>query len=227
MELALREAKARLSELFKAASNGERAIITKQRRPVVELVPCNQRPGGIDFENWRKPTGNLALWVTGRTGQNNSTTRNSAGRFSAWTNDGISGSCRFSSTLLTCLTSWTSRAGFPSLSAEHCQRQVQHLCKCGIDLGNEDKVPCSLSSGHRKSHFSPVDVLKAIKRQNMKILHMSANHAACPLLVTPDHKGPFDELLLVQAQEEGLRLLTVDKMLVRQPLAICVEELEA
>ena len=61
----------------------------------------------------------------------------------------------------------------------------------------------------------------------MKILHMSANHAACPLLVTPDHKGPFDELLLVQAQEEGLRLLTVDKMLVRQPLAICVEELEA
>jgi len=46
-------------------------------------------------------------------------------------------------------------------------------------------------------------------------------------LSKPDHKGPFDELLLVQAQEEGLRLLTVDKMLVRQPLAICVEELEA
>lgn len=124
MELALREAKARLSELFKAASNGERAIITKQRRPVVELVPCNQRPGGIDFENWRKPTGNLALWVTGRTGQNNSTTRNSAGRFSAWTNDGISGSCRLSSTLPTCLTSRTSLTGRSTVP-----RRVTNLAK--------------------------------------------------------------------------------------------------
>ena len=82
-------------------------------------------------------------------------------------------------------------------------------------------------SGHRKSHFSPTDVLKAVERQNMKILHMSANHAACPLETPLDHKDPFDELLLVQAQEEGLRLLTVDKMLVRHPLAITIQELGA
>ena len=56
---------------------------------------------------------------------------------------------------------------------------------------------------------------------------MSANHAACPLETPLDHKDPFDELLLVQAQEEGLRLLTVDKMLAGHPLAISVKELEA
>ena len=49
MELSLREAKARLSELVAAARNGERVIITKHGRPAAELVRCDRR-GGIDFE---------------------------------------------------------------------------------------------------------------------------------------------------------------------------------
>ena len=49
MELALREAKARLSELIAAARNGERVIITRHGRPAVELVRCDRR-GGLDFD---------------------------------------------------------------------------------------------------------------------------------------------------------------------------------
>lgn len=49
MELALREAKARLSELVVAAQNGERVVITKHGEPAVELVRF-RRTGGIDFE---------------------------------------------------------------------------------------------------------------------------------------------------------------------------------
>ena len=49
MEMALREAKARLSELVAAARRGERAVITKYGKPAVELVRCERR-GGIDFE---------------------------------------------------------------------------------------------------------------------------------------------------------------------------------
>ena len=49
MELALREAKARLSELVAAAEKGERVVITKYGKPAVELVRCGKR-GGIDFE---------------------------------------------------------------------------------------------------------------------------------------------------------------------------------
>ena len=49
MELALREAKARLSELVVAAQNGERVVITKHGEPAVELVRCRRR-GGIDFD---------------------------------------------------------------------------------------------------------------------------------------------------------------------------------
>ena len=48
MELALREAKARLSELVSAAEKGERIVITKHGQPAVELVRCRKR-GGIDF----------------------------------------------------------------------------------------------------------------------------------------------------------------------------------
>ena len=61
MQFALREAKARLSELVAAASNGERAIITKHGRPVVELVPCSQPPGGIDFEKLEKKRRELGI----------------------------------------------------------------------------------------------------------------------------------------------------------------------
>ena len=49
MELALREAKARLSELVVAAEKGERVVITKHGKPAVELIRCRKR-GGIDFD---------------------------------------------------------------------------------------------------------------------------------------------------------------------------------
>ena len=49
MEVAIREAKARLSELVVAARNGERVVITRHGRPAAELVACEAR-GGIDFD---------------------------------------------------------------------------------------------------------------------------------------------------------------------------------
>ena len=49
MEVAMRQAKARLSELVAAARNGERVVITKHGRPAAELIACETR-GGIDFD---------------------------------------------------------------------------------------------------------------------------------------------------------------------------------
>ena len=49
MEMPIREAKARLSELVAAARSGERVIITRHGRPSAELVRCDRR-GGIDFD---------------------------------------------------------------------------------------------------------------------------------------------------------------------------------
>ncbi len=81
-------------------------------------------------------------------------------------------------------------------------------------------------SGARKSRFSPKDVINALEDQDVTFLPMTVSHAAQSLETPLDHKDPFDELLLVQAQEEGLRLLTVDRRLVGHPLAVAANELE-
>ena len=81
-------------------------------------------------------------------------------------------------------------------------------------------------SGARKSRFSPDDVVTALEDQDVTSLPMTMRHAACELETPLEHKDPFDELLLVQAQEEGLRLLTVDRRLVGHPLAVAPHELE-
>ena len=64
MEMALREAKARLSELVAAACNGERVIITRNGHPAVELVRCERR-GGIDFDRLDAARRRLGLKADG------------------------------------------------------------------------------------------------------------------------------------------------------------------
>ena len=75
-------------------------------------------------------------------------------------------------------------------------------------------------SGARKSPYDPKDVVAALERQGVTFLTMTARHAACDLDTPIPHKDPFDELLLVQAQEEGLQLLTDDRQLIGHPLAV-------
>ena len=62
MELAITEAKARLSELVTAAQNGERVVITKNGEPAVELVGCaKRRQGGFDWEKWEADRRRLGI----------------------------------------------------------------------------------------------------------------------------------------------------------------------
>ena len=60
MELAVREAKARLSELISAAQKGERVVITRHGVPTVELVRCRPR-GGIDFDKLEEARRRLGI----------------------------------------------------------------------------------------------------------------------------------------------------------------------
>ncbi len=81
-------------------------------------------------------------------------------------------------------------------------------------------------SGRRKSRYLPEHVIVALEDQEVTFLPMTTLHAARVLEMPLDHRDPFDELLLVQAQEEGLKLLTADKQLVGHPLAVAAHELE-
>ena len=78
------------------------------------------------------------------------------------------------------------------------------------------------ASGARKSPFDPGEVVAALEGLDMIFLTMTERHAACELESPLSHKDPFDEILLVQAQEEGLKLLTMDRQIIGHPLAITV-----
>ena len=80
-------------------------------------------------------------------------------------------------------------------------------------------------SGVRKSRFHPQDVIVALEDQGVTFLPMTMLHAARELETPLDHKDPFDELLLVQAQEEDLQLLTADRSLNGHPFAVSSHDL--
>ena len=70
-----------------------------------------------------------------------------------------------------------------------------------------------------ESRFDPKDVISVLEGLDIGFLPLTPIHAARSLEMPLSHKDPFDEMLLVQAQEEGLKLLTVDQCLVGHPLA--------
>ena len=56
------------------------------------------------------------------------------------------------------------------------------------------------------------DVTRRMESDAVAALPVSAGHAAGVETLEPLHRDPFDRLLIVQARHEGLRLLTVDDL---------------
>ena len=102
------------------------------------------------------------------------------------------------------MTSWRRRASFSILNSASSSRATRSF----------SSAPC---------RFYPEDAVAALERQGVTFLPMTILHAARPLETPLGHRDPFDELLLVTAQEEGLRLLTIDRQLVDHPLALTLE----
>jgi len=75
-------------------------------------------------------------------------------------------------------------------------------------------------SGTRKGAVDPAAVVAFATAIDWELLPLTAGHAAAALAQPLGHKDPFDELLLVQAQEEGMRLLTRDAKLAGHPFAV-------
>ena len=73
--------------------------------------------------------------------------------------------------------------------------------------------------GRRKGPIDPASVTAFAKAMDWELLPLTAGHAA-ELAQPIGHRDPFDELLLVQAQEEGMLLLTRDAKLIGHPCAV-------
>ena len=76
--------------------------------------------------------------------------------------------------------------------------------------------------GRRKSPHDPADVVALLGVLDIAILPITPEHAMRQLATPLPHNDPFDNLLTVQAQVEGMKLLTVDRQLVDHPLAITI-----
>ncbi len=75
-------------------------------------------------------------------------------------------------------------------------------------------------SGSPKGPIDPAAVVAFAAAIRWDVLPLTARHAAAELAQPLGHRDPFDELLLVQAQDEGMRLLTRDARLVGHPFAV-------
>jgi PIN domain nuclease of toxin-antitoxin system len=75
-------------------------------------------------------------------------------------------------------------------------------------------------SGVPKGPISPLAALAVFTQLKLPIIPLMPEIAAAPLNQPMLHKDPFDELLLVHAQELDMRLLTRDGKLKDHPLAI-------
>jgi PIN domain nuclease of toxin-antitoxin system len=75
-------------------------------------------------------------------------------------------------------------------------------------------------SGECKGPAHPPHVLQTLVDGGIPLMPLTGEHAAAELAVPLPHKDPFDELLLVQAQEEGCKLLARDARLADHPLEV-------
>ena len=76
------------------------------------------------------------------------------------------------------------------------------------------------ASGNRKGPGEPEDMLAALTAADIPVLSLSAEQACMALAIPVPHKDPFDEQLLIQAQQTGRQLLTRDRLILTHPLAI-------
>jgi PIN domain nuclease of toxin-antitoxin system len=75
-------------------------------------------------------------------------------------------------------------------------------------------------SGERKGDANPQHVLATLRVMSVPIVDLDGDTVAASLSVPIDHSDPFDELLLIHAQQLQMRLLTRDEKLAGHPLAL-------
>lgn len=76
------------------------------------------------------------------------------------------------------------------------------------------------ASGARKGPADPFEIRTGLEILGVDILPLAPDQAAASLKHPILHRDPFDEMLLIQAQELGAKLLTRDRLLIDHPLAI-------
>jgi PIN domain nuclease of toxin-antitoxin system len=75
-------------------------------------------------------------------------------------------------------------------------------------------------NGNRKGMLDPELAMAFVEEGDMELVPLTGADCAAALDPPMPHKDPFDEMLLIHAQQLGARLFTRDRLLVDHPLAI-------
>ena len=67
--------------------------------------------------------------------------------------------------------------------------------------------------------FALDDLPALVEAMGMRLLTIEAGHVLAGVDPEPATRDPFDRLLIAQCQVEGMKLLTVDRVLLTHPLA--------
>ena len=73
----------------------------------------------------------------------------------------------------------------------------------------------SIKAGIGKLQVAPDDLVAGIAASGFTELPVLSRHAAAVSTLPPHHRDPFDRLLIAQAMQEPMRLLTADGLLRR------------
>ncbi len=73
MNVSVGEARDRLTQLLKAVEDGQKVTITRNGKPIVEMVPVKQTsrrkfgtlPDVVNDSNWNRPQENIEAWLAG------------------------------------------------------------------------------------------------------------------------------------------------------------------
>ena len=71
----------------------------------------------------------------------------------------------------------------------------------------------------REDVLAPEDLPDYFQAEGMVLLAIDHRHAVTAVDPAPDTRDPFDRMLLAQCAVEGLRLVTIDRVLAAHPLA--------
>jgi len=66
------------------------------------------------------------------------------------------------------------------------------------------------------------DIAGYLEAVGISILSIEISHVISATHPEPETRDPFDRLLLAQCQVEGMKLVTVDRLLRQHPLALAV-----
>jgi PIN domain nuclease of toxin-antitoxin system len=79
------------------------------------------------------------------------------------------------------------------------------------------EISIKLSLGRTDFNVDPRLLRRGLRDNGWQELPITGTHAIAIDRLSPLHKDPFDRLLLAQAMEEGILLLTADTELARYP----------